>query len=273
MRSKPKENTILEKIVMARRGSLAITKRISPLSKIELQAASAPPPISFEKAIASSQGISIIAEMKRKSPSAGTLDMSLKPSDRAQLYCEAGAAAISVLTEPNFFAGTMDDLVNVKSVASKQRVAVLQKDFLFDPYQVYEARANGADAILLIISILDPVLYKDLLELAKELDMSVLVEVFDREELEIAIDGNPGIIGINNRNLKTLETSLNTFLELSPHIPNEKLKVAESGMKRPSDVRLMGEHGAKAVLVGESLMRAGFDAKTLISEMNRVSIP
>ncbi len=266
------ESGILDRIVAARLGRIEQSKRDRPLADVKAALADAAPVTPFRETLASKPGISVIAEMKRSSPSAGSLESDLDPVMRAGMYCSAGAAAISVLTEPDFFGGSNDDLRRVKDVAGQRGVAVLQKDFIVDEYQVYEARSAGADAILLIIAILDPVTYSSLLETAHELGMSALVEVFDEQELAMALSAEPQIVGVNNRNLKTLQTSLSVFERVSPKVPAGSLKVAESGMKNAADVERMGQAGAKAVLVGESLMRAGNDAAGLVSAMSRVTV-
>ena len=184
-------------------------------------------------------------------------------------YCSAGAAAISVLTEFDHFRGTIEDLAAAKTVAACNSVPVLLKDFVFDEYQVWEARAAGADAVLLIVSILDGPLYRDLFGLCQSTGMDVLVEVFDESELEVALSANPGIVGVNNRNLRTLETSLDVFERVAPGIGHNRIRIAESGMKNAADVRRMGRAGADAVLVGESLMRAGGDAASLVRTMSQ----
>lgn len=266
------EPGILDRIVVARRARIEQAKNERPLVEVKASIADAAPVTPFYEALAAKPGISVIAEMKRSSPSAGSLDADLDPVLRAGMYCKAGAAAISVLTEQDFFGGSNADLRKVKEVARPQGVAVLQKDFVVDEYQVYEAREAGADAILLIIACLEASPYSSLLELAHELGMSALVEVFDEPELEIALAANPQIVGVNNRNLKTLETSLDVFERLVPKIPPGALKVAESGMKNADDVVRMGRAGAKAVLVGESLMRAGNDAAGLVKAMSTATV-
>lgn len=267
-----REDGILDRVVVARKERIEQAKRERSLAEVKAAVADAVPVSSFHNALASRPGISVIAEMKRSSPSAGQLDSALDPVMRAEMYCSAGAAAISVLTERDFFGGSNDDLRKVKSVATRRDVAVLQKDFVIDEYQVYEARAAGADAILLIIAILEPGRYSSLLELATDLGMSALVEVFDEQELEIALRETPNIVGVNNRNLKTLQTSLGVFERMAPSIPVNALKVAESGMKNAADVERMGKAGAKAVLVGESLMRAGDDASKLVKAMSAINV-
>jgi indole-3-glycerol phosphate synthase len=205
--------------------------------------------------------------MKRSSPSGGELRPDLDPAAMAQTYIDAGAAALSVLTEPFYFKGGMSDLRAAGDVARARSVPVLQKDFIFDEYQVYEARANGADAILLIVAILDDARLDALHQLAHELGMAALVEVFDEEELATAMKIDPPILGVNNRNLKTLKTSLSHFEKIAPRVSDGRVLVAESGMRNGADVKRMSEAGADAVLVGEALMRAGGDAGSLAGQL------
>ena len=264
--------SILQRIVAAKRKRIAAAKLAVPSSRLICLADAAEPPLSFTSALASARRVSVIAEMKRASPSGGELDADLDPADRARVYCESGAAAISVLTELDFFRGETSDLEAAASVASEFRVPVLQKDFVFDDYQIYEARAAGASTILLIVAILDPRQYADLYAVSTGLGMQPLVEVFDEGELDTALTAaNPRIVGVNNRNLKTLETSLDVFVRLARRIPVGVIKVAESGMKNAGDVRRMADAGADAVLVGESLMRAGSDSGELVEQMTAVA--
>jgi indole-3-glycerol phosphate synthase len=187
------------------------------------------------------------------------------------VYCGAGAAALSVLTEQDFFSGTVEDMAAAKGVAGALAVPVLEKDFVYDDYQVYEARAFRADAVLLIIAILDRSRYRGLLSLTHELGMDALVEVFDERELDMALAESPRILGVNNRDLRTLKTSLGTFERVGRRIPSGVLAVAESGMRSVDDVKRMAAAGAKAVLVGESLMRAGGDAAVMIGAMSKIA--
>ena len=188
------------------------------------------------------------------------------------MYCSAGASAISVLTERDYFRGSISDLEKASKVARRHGVAVLEKDFVVDEYQIYQARAAGADTVLLIIAILDPVQYSDLYDVATGMGMEPLVEVFDAKELDVALtSAKPRIIGVNNRNLKTLTTSLDVFPELAKRIPDDVIKVAESGMRSADDVKRMADAGAKAVLVGESLMTSDGDPSELISQMSAIT--
>ncbi len=246
--------TVLDKIVSAR--GEEIERRLCAVSfdAVRESAEAAGSALDFHRAL-SKPGISLIAEMKRASPSGGELRPDLDPADMARTYASAGASAMSILTEPFFFKGSMDDLRVAKNAAPE--IPALQKDFVFDEYQVYEARANNADAVLLIVAILDPGQLRALHTLAIELGMAVIVEVFDRPELETALKIDPPIVGVNNRNLKTLETSLTIFERVAKLVSAETTLVAESGMKDAEDVRRMASHGADAVLIGEALMRAG----------------
>lgn len=262
--------TVLDEIVAGKREALLKAERNISLADVRRAAETAGPRSDFHAALAISgarPGISVITEMKRASASAGSLAPDLNPSSMAETFIDGGAAAISVLTEADHFSGSIDDLRQVKSVAGPRGVPVMQKDFVFSEYQVYEAAANGADAVLLIIAILDRDRYADLLALADDLGLGVLVEVFNVSELDTALTEDPGIIGINNRNLKTLETDISVFERLAPQAPQGKLLVAESGMRNVEDVRRMQAAGAQAVLVGESLMRAGGGVSELVSSL------
>ena len=263
---------ILGEIVEKRLVTIEEAKKNRPLAELRTIAENSSVPLSLQRAIGATSGISLIAEMKRSSPSAGSLDPNLDPANRAALYCDAGAAAISVLTEYDYFSGTIDDLAAVSVIARASRVPVLRKDFIVDEYQVHEARAAGADCILLIIACLDPKQYEDLFTLSTSMGMELIVEVFDEPELDIAMQVDPRIVGINNRNLKTLKTSLSVFETLAKKIPEDRIRVAESGMKDSADVERMGYAGAQAVLIGESLMKAGSDVSELAQAMAAVEV-
>ena len=260
--------TILDEIVAARATEIDRQRCAVSLNHVRTAAEAVSPAIDFHGALAG-PGISLIAEMKRKSPSGGELRADLDPADTARTYVESGASALSVLTEPFYFDGKMSDMQDAGDVAHSSGVPVLQKDFVFDEYQIYEARASGADAILLIVAILDESALRRLNDLAHGLGMAALMEVFDREELDLVMNINPPILGVNNRNLKTLETSLEHFEEIASLMDSDHVLVAESGMKTGSDVRRMEAAGADAVLVGEALMRAGAGAGSLASEITR----
>lgn len=260
MKSSVTGRDFLAKITAARRARVEQARRATSLEVLRAKVKDAPEPLSMASALKLASGVALIAEMKRGSPSAGTLRADLDPAETARTYAANGAAAISVLTEPDIFGGSTEDLRQVKEVTASTGTPVLQKDFVIDEYQVWEARTNGADAILLIVAILEPAECRDLLNLVHYLGMEALVEAFSREELETALGMQAQLIGINNRNLDTLETSLKVFEELGPvaraAMPSDAVLVAESGMRTPEDVRRMAHAGADAVLVGESLMRS-----------------
>jgi indole-3-glycerol phosphate synthase len=198
--------------------------------------------------------MNVIAEVKRSSPSKGNLAPISDPAALAEKYQEAGAAAVSVLTEKRRFGGSLADL---DAVRSRIEIPVLRKDFMVDEYQFLEARAHGADIVLLIVAALSKSQLKDFYDLATELGMASLVEVHTQSELESAMDISPRIVGVNSRNLKTLEVSASVFEELIPTIPSSVIRVAESGISTRADVAQAQKAGATAILVGESLVKSG----------------
>lgn len=198
--------------------------------------------------------MNVIAEVKRSSPSKGDLAPITDPAALAEKYQEAGAAAVSVLTEQRRFGGSLADL---DAVRSRIEIPVLRKDFMVDEYQFLEARAHGADIVLLIVAALSKSQLKDFYDLATELGMASLVEVHTQSELENAMDISPRIVGVNSRNLKTLEVSASVFEELIPAIPSSVIRVAESGISTHADVAQAQKAGATAILVGESLVKSG----------------
>lgn len=195
----------------------------------------------------------VIAEVKKASPSKGVLRADFHPADIAVDYAKHGAACLSVLTDVQFFQGAPDYLKQARAACS---LPALRKDFIIDPYQIYEARSWGADCILLIVSALDPGLMAELETCAHDLGMGVLVEVHDGEELTAALGLKTAMLGINNRNLRTFETSLQTTIDLLPRIPPEKLVITESGIMNADDVKRMRDADVHAFLVGEAFMRA-----------------
>lgn len=195
----------------------------------------------------------VIAEVKKASPSKGVLRADFRPANIAESYARHGAACLSVLTDVNFFQGSVEYLKQARAAVD---IPVLRKDFLVDVYQIYEARAMGADAILLIVSALDHGLMAEMEACALELGLDVLVEVHDGDELTAALKLRTPLVGINNRNLRTFETSLDTTIGLLPRIPADKLVVTESGIMVPDDVKRMREANVHAFLVGEAFMRA-----------------
>jgi indole-3-glycerol phosphate synthase len=198
-------------------------------------------------------GVSLIAEMKRASPSRGPIRPGASVTEIVRAYDAGGASACSILTEPQFFGGSLDDLREARAAVS---LPLLRKDFIVDEYQLVEARLAGADAALLIVAATGPELLGDLLQFGHELGLDLLVEVHDEEDVEIAVEAGAEIVGINNRNLKTLEVDPDTVLRLLSDIPAGTVVVAESGISNPADVRRLEEAGVDAILVGEALMSA-----------------
>lgn len=247
---------ILDKIVAVKREEVAAALRQKPLAVVRADAQSRVLTRDFEGAmrakIAAGQS-AVIAEIKKASPSKGVLRDEFIPADIAQGYAEFGAACLSVLTDKQFFQGSVDHL---KQARASCDLPVLRKDFMVDAYQIYESRAMGADAILLIAACLDDAQMADMEAVARSLDMAVLVEVHDRAELARALKLKTRLVGINNRNLKTFEVSLQTTLDMLPDVPADRLLVTESAIQTPSDVGRMREAKVHAFLVGEAFMRA-----------------
>jgi indole-3-glycerol phosphate synthase len=248
---------ILDEIVAHKRMTLPAQKESVPLAHLQELAAGRPPPLSLATALRR-PGVSLIAEVKRASPSKGLFAADLDPVHQAETYVSGGAAAISVLTDERFFRGTLQDLTQVRCAVANTGapVPVLRKDFIIDPYQVIESRAHGADALLLIAAILSQDLLSELLALTHELGMTALVEVHDQAELEWVLQLSPQVVGINNRNLEDFSVDMTTFERLRPQLPREVVAVAESGVKTKTDLVRLQEMGADAVLIGESLVTA-----------------
>lgn len=244
---------ILDQILADKRTELAATMQRVPLEKVEAIARRAPAPLSLASAIRGTR-ISLIAEVKKASPSRGVISPDFDPVEIASVYAEHGAAAISVLTESKYFQGSLDYLKSIKHALRLRRLPLIRKDFIFHPYQVYEARAYGADSLLLIASILDVSSLIDLLDLASQLGMDCLVEVHDEDDLKKALDCRAGIIGINNRDLRTFKVDIAVTQRLRPLVPAGRLVVSESGIKSALDIADMEKLKVDAVLIGEALM-------------------
>ncbi len=262
--------SILDAIVSDKREELARQKEAVSLSELDQRIASQQTPLSFPHAL-TGRGVQLIAEVKKASPSRGLLCPDFDPVRLADAYASNGAAAISVLTDPRF-EGELDHIAQIKQSGVSQRAPVLRKDFIFDPYQVYEARAVGADALLLIVAILSPEQLKELLALSQRLWMQCLVEVHDRAELQTALDAGAEIIGINNRDLRTFTTDLAVTERLAPLIPRGRIIVSESGISSREHLRQLGEMGVNAVLVGEALVTAP-DVANKVRELTGQVIP
>jgi indole-3-glycerol phosphate synthase len=226
-----------------------------PMPEMERRAASGPAPRDFTGALCSAVAegrVGLIAEIKRSSPSGGLIRDPFEPSVLAQAYESAGAACLSVLTDAPHFGGSPDDLVAAREAC---KLPALRKDFMVHPWQVFESRAMGADCILLIMAALTDEQAHELEDIARSLDMAVLAEVHDRRELDRALALETRLIGVNNRNLKTLVTDLATSDELVPLIPADRIPVSESGIRTPEDVKRICRAGARCLLVGEHLLR------------------
>ena len=251
METRSREGTILDRIVEARRESIAHRKRVLPDVALKLAAGKAEAPRDFAGALAR-VGYNVIAELKKASPSRGVMREDYAPTALAASLEDAGAAALSVLTEEEFFLGSLADL---KAAKKATQIPILRKDFIVDPWQVWESRAAGADAFLLIAAILSDQALGELLELGRSLKMEPLVEVHTREELEHVIVAGARIIGVNNRDLRDFKVRVETSLELIEAIPEECIAVSESGLRTHEDLARLRGAGFDAFLIGEHLMK------------------
>jgi len=246
--------SILAEIVRHKRQEVAALKTATPGAALQARCATLPATRDFERALAPAAGRArLIAEVKKASPSRGVLKADLDPVSLASTYARHGVDAISVLTDAKYFSGSLDDLVAVRAAVD---VPLLRKDFTLDEYQLWEARAAGADAVLLIVAIVEPARLRDLAAAAKGLGLAALVECHTAAELDAALAIGARVIGINNRDLATFETRIETTLALLPQIPPGPIVVSESGFFTGADVRRVVDAGAHAVLVGEGLVKA-----------------
>lgn len=253
---------ILDEICAHKKLEVEAAKARRSLAQLKDWAKDAPKPRDFRKALRG-DSIRLIAEIKRASPSRGPLLQGMEVADLACIYEECGAAAISVLTDEKFFKGSLDDLIAVRRSV---KVPCLRKEFIIDPYQIYEARVATADAILLIVRILSDAQLREYRALAESLGMGVLVECHDAEEVRRALDTGAHVIGINNRDLQTFSVDLNVTLTLRKLIPGGKILVAESGIFTRDHVRTLENSGIDAMLVGESLVTSG-DVRAKLREL------
>jgi indole-3-glycerol phosphate synthase len=245
---------VLRRILAVKREEVAAARAAKPLAAVREEAESRDAPRDFAGALCETIAAgraAVIAEIKKASPSKGVIRADFSPETIAAGYAARGAACLSVLTDRRFFQGSPDDLRAARAACA---LPVLRKDFIVDAYQAYEARAMGADAILLIAAALDLPLMRDLEAIARDLGLSVLVEVHDGRELDRALQLATPLIGINNRDLKSFEVSLQTTLGLLPRVPAGRIAVAESGIRSPDDIALMRRGGVNAFLIGEALM-------------------
>jgi len=246
---------ILEQLVADNRLELESRKRITPMAELRRVALEQPPPLDLASALCGDD-VKLIAEVKKASPSRGIIRPDFDPVEIAKVYAANGASAISVLTEAKYFKGSLNYLKEIREALGDERLPLLRKDFIFDPYQVYESRAYSADGLLLIVAILTPERLDELIGLSHDLGMSCLVEVHNKTELETALKSGARIIGINNRDLNTFDVNLSTTERLRPLIPPDRIVVSESGIKNRSDMEKMKKWAVDAVLVGEVLMSA-----------------
>ena len=246
---------VLDGIIAHKRSELAERRGHRSLHDLKAACHALPPAPDFAQALRprSPRRVSLIAEVKRASPSQGVLKADLDPVSQSRAYAAAGATAISVLTDEKYFRGSLDDLVAVRSAV---RALVLRKEFIVDEYQLWESRAAGADAVLLIVAALDQEALADLLQAAKAIGLGTLVEAHTAAEVERALEVDAPVVGINNRDLQTLKTSLDASLRLLPHVPGDRVAVSESGIFTGADVERVVAAGAQAILVGEGLVRA-----------------
>ena len=245
--------TILEKIVASKRAEIADAKgKISP-NQLHSAIENAPPPRNFFDALADVDGIALIAEIKKASPSAGVICEQFDPQQIAEIYCAHGASCLSVLTDRNYFQGSLEYLIQVRS---KVNVPILRKDFILDEYQLFEARAAGADAVLLIAECLNDCELRNLYQVTIDLEMSPLVEIYEKSNLSRVLEMGATLIGVNNRNLHDFSIDLDHVLDLRMDIPPECLVVGESGICTRQDVLRLQQGGVDAILVGETLMRS-----------------
>ncbi|MFC1984619.1 indole-3-glycerol phosphate synthase TrpC [Chloroflexota bacterium] len=246
---------ILDQIVADNMLELETRKNDFPLKELRKVALGQSPPLDFASALRGER-VQLIAEVKKASPSRGVIRSDFDPAEIAQIYASNGASAISVLTETKYFQGDIDHLRDIRKALGNRRLPLLRKDFIYDPYQVYESRAYGADSLLLIVAIVTPEKLQELLRLSHELNMTCLVEVHNKVELEIALNSGARVIGINNRNLRTFTVNLTTTERLRPFITRDRIVVSESGIKDCNDIEKLRRLGVDAVLIGESLLSA-----------------
>jgi indole-3-glycerol phosphate synthase len=253
---------MLEKIIAQKREGVEQRKKAAPLTYLQERIVDQRPPLDLAPALKGDH-IRLIAEVKKASPSRGLLSPKLNPIELARTYAEGGAAAISVLTEENYFLGSVEHLAAIKEMVG---LPLLRKDFIFDPYQVYESRAYGADAVLLITAVLSQGQLKEMISLSHGLGLRCLVEVHNENEVERAVLSGAEIIGINNRDLNTFAVDINTTRRLRSLVPEERIVVGESGIKSRKDVERLGRWRVDAVLVGEALVTAS-DIRAKMKEL------
>lgn len=259
--------TILDRIVASKKGEIRAAKEREPVGELTRRLADAPPVRDFLTALTRGPGIGVIAEVKKASPSAGVLRHDFDPVAIAQTYEAANANCLSVLTDEPFFQGKLEYLHAIRQAVA---LPLLRKDFILDEYQVIEARAAGADAVLLIAEILDDVQMRSLFQAIEGLGMHALVELYDPENLPRVLEIGAKLVGVNNRDLRSFATSLDQTLNLAPHVPADRCLVSESGIRTAADIARLRAAGVKAVLIGETFMRSG-DIASAMRDLQGVS--
>ena len=245
-------SSILDKIVARKRDEVASAKRALPLNQFHTQIQSLAAPCDFLAALRNHGPVSLIAEVKKASPSKGIIRQDFDPDVIARIYADHGAACISVLTDQPFFQGHLDYLRSIRAAVS---LPLLRKDFIIDEYQVHEARAAGADAVLLIAECLEPLQMRDLHQSITGLGMTALVELYDEHNLDAVLACDPTLVGVNNRDLHTFQVDFQHSIRMKQRLPSSIVMVSESGISSAADVRILRNAGIEAMLVGESLMR------------------
>ena len=244
--------TILDTIVATKREEIAVAKAAVPEAQLRQEASGRSPARDFRAALAAANGVALIAEVKRASPSAGTIREDFDPTEIALTYQQHGATCVSVLTDETYFQGSLGYL---RTIRESIELPILRKDFLLDPYQVWEARAAGADAVLLIAECLDDPSLRELMRVTALAGMVPLVEIYAEENLSRVLDAGATLIGINNRNLANFEVDLERTIRLRKSVPRDRLLVGESGIRSRRDVQRLADAGVDAILVGEHFMR------------------
>ena len=260
---------ILEKIVARKRVEVALAKQIKSIADLEKEELFSRTSTSLADVLRSTSSPRIISEFKRKSPSKGVINGAVTPEIVTADYVAAGAAALSVLTDIDFFGGSFDDFLRARN--ANPQIPMLRKDFIVDEYQLFEARSIGADIILLIAACLEPSEVKTLSEKAKDLGLEVLLEVHNAEELAQSLCDTVDIVGVNNRNLKTFETSIQTSIELSAQIPDSFVKISESGLSDAETIIELFSYGYKGFLIGETFMKTTNPGAALVALQNNLS--
>jgi indole-3-glycerol phosphate synthase len=246
-------SNVLDKIVEYKILEIEQSKKENSWTELEDQLIQSPPVRSFVDQLRSADGMGVIAEVKKASPSAGIIREDFDPVEIAKIYEQNGASCISVLTDEHFFQGHLDFLKNIRKSVE---LPLLRKDFILDRYQILEARVAGADCVLLIAECLEPEQLADLYSYSSKLGMDTLIEIYEPENLQPVLDLSPELMGINNRNLKTFVTDLEHSIQLSKQVPETTLLVSESGIRNREDVLRLTDAGIKAILVGETLMKS-----------------